>query len=844
MNEILGLTDVEVKSRRERDGLNELPTSGSRGLLKILLEILEEPMMYLLLGCGVIYAVLGDQTEAYSLLFFLVVILVITVYQEAKAERALEALRDLSSPRALVIRNGVKLRIPGREVVRDDFVVLSEGDRVPADGVLIASNNLAADESLLTGESVPADKRVEVSKEVRSPSAPDQSLLDATRVFSGTTIVRGSALMRVSEVGAQTQLGKIGKSLNEAEEEPSFLERETRALVKKLAWVSAALCFLVVVAYGLTRGNWLEGFLAGLALAMAILPNELPAVLVIFLALGAWRLSKRQVLTRRIAAVETLGSATVICVDKTGTLTLNQMQIQKLFSRDHWLDLRHHKAELPEEFHELLEYGILASRSEPFDPMEKAIQQSSVEYLSNTEHLHPDWSLLREYPLTQDLLAVSQVWKSDQTKDYVIGAKGAPEAIMDLCHLSEEVRAMLSLKIKEMAQEGLRVIGVARAVFSEDSLPNIQHDFEFEFLGFLGLADPVRAGVFETVQECYSAGIRVMMITGDHRETAKSIAKQIGLKSADEVITGEELKRLTEEELRLRLKTVNIFSRMSPDQKLELVKALKASGEVVAMTGDGVNDAPALKAADIGIAMGSRGTDVARESASLVLVQDDFQSIVDAVRAGRRVYTNLRNAMSYLLSVHIPIAGLSMVPILLGLPLVLLPIHIAFLHLIIEPASSIFFEAEAETKDLMKAPPRNPKLRLFSADLLVPSLIQGLFVLLVILTTLLISLNRGEVEARTFTFCTLIVANLGLILSQRSWTQTILQGFRSRLPNPSLKWILGGAVVLLGLVLYVPALREVFRFTALKPSELLICLLVGSASILWFEFRKWQAKKV
>lgn len=817
--QILGITEAEARKRLEIEGPNELPTIKSRKFLVLLKEVLFEPMVSLLLGCGIIYFFLGDNQEAVMLLGFLFIIIFITVYQESKTELALEALRNLSSPRALVLRENQKKRIPGREVVREDILILSEGDRVPADAEIIFSSNLIVDESLLTGESVPVNK---INKE---------------KVFAGTTVVRGQATTSVFATGMKTELGKIGKVLETAKTEVTELQTETRKLVKIISLFAVTLCILVVVVYGITRNDWLNGFLSGLTLAMAILPNELPAVLMIFLALGAWRISKKNVLTRKMASVENLGCATVLCVDKTGTLTMNQMMVRKLSTIDEDFDLKTENNHiLPEKFHPLVEYGILASSPSPFDPMEKAVHEIGGEYLKGTEHLHPEWILAREYPISPDILAVSHVWKGTASDGFIVGAKGAPEAITDLCHLSEEQTKNIIKKVEHLAKQGLRILGVAKAVYNKSpELPGKQHEYDFEFLGLLGLADPVRLNVPEAILECYQAGVRVIMITGDHAHTASSIAKEIGLTNPDNVITGPELLKMTDAELSLRIKTVNCFARMVPEQKLRLVTALKNNNEVVAMTGDGVNDAPALKTAQIGIAMGGRGTDVARESASLVLLDDEFFSIVEAVRIGRRIFDNLKSAMAYLLAIHIPIAGISVLPVILNKPLVLMPIHVAFLHLIIEPACSIVFEAEPIAENAMKRKPRGKTDPLFSKGLILPCLMQGLVVLAVISAIFLYSLNRGlgSLDARALTFTTLIFSNLGLILVNRSWSRTFIEGLK--VPNKALWWVIIGSLVIIFGVLYIPFFRELFRFSTLHPVDLAICIGAGLASTFWFE---------
>jgi Ca2+-transporting ATPase len=575
-----------------------------------------------------------------------------------------------------------------------------------------------------------------------------------------------------------------------------------------------------------------------------MLPEEFPVVLTVFLALGAWRLSQRHVLVRRMPAVETLGSTTVLCVDKTGTLTQNRMTVRDLMVDD--TDHSIGDDGLPEEFHEVVEYAVLASPVDPFDPMDTAFKELGLRFLIDTEHLHVDWTLVREYPLSEHLLALSHVWRSPDGNEFVIAAKGAPEAIADLCHFSAEECAALDVRVGRMADRGRRVLGVARATFRvEDGLPAEQHDFDFEFLGLMGLQDPIRELVPQAVREAYTAGIRVVMITGDYPGTATSIAREIGLTPADRFITGPELAAMSDEELAEKIGDVCIFARMVPEQKLRIVRALKARGEVVAMTGDGVNDAPALKAADIGIAMGERGTDVAREASAIVLTDDDFSSIVGAVRQGRVAYDNLRKAMAYIIAVHVPIAGMSLIPVLggKGWPLVLLPMHIAFLELIIDPACSVVFEAEQEEPGIMARPPRPAKEPLFTRRVLGISLLQGASVLAAVFAIYYWAFSTGHAEAdvRALTFTTLVLGNLGLILVNRSWTQTVIGGLvKDR--NPALGWVLGGAVLFLGVLLTVPFMRELFRFAPVHATDILWVFVAGVAGVLWFEAYKMIAR--
>lgn len=857
-----GLSDSAVAQKLKQDGYNELPSTQHRTLWTIALESIREPIFLLLVACGVIYLFLGDAQEALILLGFVFFIVGINLYQEQKTERSLEALRDLSSPRALVIRDGERRRIAGREVVRGDVLVLSEGDRIPADAVLLWSTHLTVDESLLTGESIPVRKRAsEKESQTYRPGGDDLPC-----VYSGTLVVQGQGIAQVTATGMQTEMGKIGKALQTVQPQETRLQKETRRIVGQLTFIAIAICVAVVIIYGTLRENWLEGFLAGLALAMAILPNEIPVVLTIFLALGAWRFSRQQVLTRRTPVVETLGSATVLCVDKTGTLTFNQMSVQQLLVYEHAqarlydVSLNAHEP-LPEAFHTLIEFGILASRKDPFDPMEKALQRIGTDYLAQTEHLHADWQMHYEYPLSNQLLAMSCVWESP-TGDLILAAKGAPEAIADLCHFTSQQQERLAQQIHIMAEAGLRVLGVAKGktiehlpkthsrtnlelLASDTRLPINQHEFEFEFVGLVGLADPVRPTVAPAIAQCYEAGIRVIMITGDYPETAQNIAHQIGLDRTSDVLTGHDLNQLDDEQFMTRIRTVNIFARVLPEQKLRIVDALKQCGEIVAMTGDGVNDAPALKSAHIGIAMGERGTDVAREAADLVLMNDDFSSIVQSVRLGRRIFDNLKKGMAYTLAVHIPIVGMSLLPVLFGWSLILLPIHIAFLHLIIDPACTVVFEAEPAEANVMRRPPRHPKEPLFSRRTLGLALLQGISVLVVSIGVFAIAYYRGngEFDARTLAFTTLMISNFSMILVNRSWTRTTLEVLKT--PNAALWWVLGGGIIFLAIVLYTPLLRHLFRFSFLHLEDLAISAVSGVFSILWFEGLKlWQRQSI
>lgn len=833
----------------QREGANDLPAGARRTTFAIALEVVREPMFLMLLAAGGLYLLMGEPSDAAMLLGFVVVVMATTVVQERRTERALEALRDVASPRALVVRDGEHRSVAGREVVRGDLLVLVEGDRVPADGILRRGINVAADESLLTGESVP----------VRKAPSPDAGALDSPggddlpSMFAGTLVTAGQGIVEVLATGPRSALGDVGAALEEVQTERTPLQRETGRLVRVFAIVALAVCALSVVSYALVRGGgadaWRQGLLGGIATAMAILPEEFPVVLTVFLALGAWRISRSNVLTRRMPAVETLGAATILCVDKTGTLTQNQMMLRQLSalgaeaeqaSEPKSVDLTALTGALPEDTHALLEFAILACKLDPFDPMDRALRAAGQQLLKGSEHLHPDWSLAREYPLTPKILAVSQAWSCGPDGVAVVASKGAPEAVADLCHLSDAAREELDRHAGVLARRGLRVLAVARGVARVDTLPEDHHDLDLELLGLVGFEDPLRAAVPAAVAECHAAGVRVAMITGDYPATAQGIARQAGLKHADAVVTGPQIDAMSDEVLARRIDEAQVFARVVPRQKLRLVEAFKSNGEVVAMTGDGVNDAPALKAAHIGIAMGGRGTDVAREAASLVLLDDDFSSVVTAVRLGRRIFDNMKKAFAFIIAVHVPLAGLAILPALFrDWPLLLLPVHIAFLELVIDPSCSLVFEAEAAEVDVMRRPPRRPDEPLFSARTVAIALLQGLSVLAACAGVFVLARRGHSIDsARALTFIALVVATLMLILVNRSWTRS--SAAMLWVPNAAFVWVVGGTVAVLVAIMFVPAARDLFHFGPLHPTDLMLSVLTGFACALWFELvKRW-----
>jgi Ca2+-transporting ATPase len=832
-----GLTAEEAARRLLVEGRNELPVTRDHGLLQQFWSVISQPMLVLLLVAGTVNFLLAELSDGIVLMVSVVVVIVISVYQEHKTENALAALRDLSSPRALVVRDGKLVRIAGAEVVAGDVVMINEADRVPADAVLVEAASLTVDESALTGESVPVRKEAaaahDTADEIGAPGG------DGTPwVFSGTLVVKGHGTAIVRRTGARTELGRIGSALHDLSTERTPLQYEVDRLVRVIAVLAGVTAVAVVVVYALTRGHWLEGVLAGVATAMALVPEEFPVVLTVFLALGAWRMSQRNVLTRRPPVIETLGSATAVCVDKTGTLTTNTMVV-----REFVVDGRVHRLDgnpLPEQYRRIAETGALAVPPDPFDPMDRAFRDVADAYLPGTQD-RQQRRPVREYPLSEDLLAVAMVWCPREGGELVVAVKGAPEAVADLCRLGDVERRALRDQVERSTASGLRVLAVASGAWAGSAaLPESPAGFDLELLGLACLQDPVRPEVPAAVARCRQAGVRVLMITGDYLGTALAIARESGIDTTSGAMTGSELVALSDAELAERVRTVNVYARMVPDQKLRLVRALKATGEVVGMTGDGVNDAPALKAADIGIAMGGRGTDVAREAADLVITDDDFASIVDGIHRGRGIFDNLRKAMGYLVAVHVPILGMALLPVFVsGWPLVLLPVQIAFLEFIIDPACSVVFEAEQIDPGIMRQRPRRVGDPVFGRRRLTIAALQGLAVLCCVVGVYLWAVlsDRPDTIVRSIAFTVLVVGNLCLIMVNRSWRLPVWSTVRRR-RNRAVKWVISGAAATLVLVLTVSPLRALFDLGRLGLLEAGVAVGAGIVGVAWFEIYK------
>jgi Ca2+-transporting ATPase len=786
-----GLTTAEAKRRLDAEGPNALPDKGRRGTFGIALEVVREPMLLLLVAGTLIYLLLGDVQEALVLSASILVVIAITVVQERKSERALEALRDLSSPRALVVRDGAPLRVPGAAVARGDLMLLAEGDRVPADARLATANELVLDESLLTGESLAVEKEA------------------GAAVYSGTLVVKGQGRAEVTATGPRTEFGRIGASLATLDFEKTRLQSETARIVRVVAVFALGLSLLLTAYYVAMRGEWLAGILAGVTLAMAILPEEFPVVLAVFLALGAWRIARDGVLMRRMPAIETLGAATVLCVDKTGTLTENRMALADVIAA-------------PELRERVVEAAALACELEPFDPMERAILAAAGERAAG---LRRSWTLERDYPFNSDFLAVCHGWRSPTGERRVV-VKGAAETVIGLCALDATTRAAALGQMAGAAEQGLRLLAVAEAQWAEPEWAADPRRYAFRWLGFVALADPLRAGVPAAVALCRRAGIRIVMITGDYPGTALAIARQAGIDTGGGALTGAEIAALDAAALAQAVRRVNVFARIRPEQKLQLITAYKSDGEVVAMTGDGVNDAPALKAAHIGIA------------SALVLLEDDFQSIVSAVRLGRRIYENIRNAMRYLLAVHVPIAGMSFLPLVFGWPVFLYPVHIVFLEFVIDPACSVVFEAEESGQGVMQRPPRDPREPLFSLQMLGVSLVLGASVLVAVCLAYWWAIERGlpQGEVRSLGFAAIVFGNLAMIHATRSRDRVFFAALRN--PNPALWWITGGTLAALAACIYIPLIGDLFRFAPLAAGQVALAAGAGVAGVLWYEAYK------
>ncbi len=799
--EIRGLDPSDARRILEEEGENLLPQERSQPFFRKILSLLSEPMLFLLLGGGVLYFFLGDRSEGVILLSFVIVVLAMTYFQKRKTEQALTALAQVAAPRTTVIRGGWRMTIPVRQVVRGDLVVLSEGDRVPAD-LRLLEGRLLADESILTGESLP------VLKLPGSDNLPFGRPGEATSpfVFAGTMVTWGSGMALVQATGETTAIGEIGGALSGITSSPSLLERESARFIRIASLIGLVLALLDFLLFRtVAHRELLKSLLGGLALVMAILPEEIPVILTVFFALGSWRLARKNVLVKRMSAVEVLGAVTVLAVDKTGTLTENRMSLETAVVGEHVFQTSDNGS-LPEEFHKIIEYAVLASPSQSEDPMDKAISMFGKRFLSGTEHLHEGWNPVKVYSLEPPILAMARVFETSEERPYLFATKGAPESVLDLCHLPSEEVALLSLKVESLARQGFRVLGVATGRIASSSLPDNLHQVPFSFLGLLGFRDLPRKGVREAIGECQSAGIRVIMMTGDHPETARSVARAVGIPDRN-LLTGATLDSLVDPET-VSLSEISICARLRPEQKLRLVEILKKNGDIVAMTGDGVNDAPALKAANIGISMGKKGTDVARQAASLVLMEDSFLDLVEGLRMGRRIVDNITSAIRFAVAVHIPLVGLGLLAAVYGGGLILTPVDIVLLQFVIDPSCSLLFEAEPEREGLMRESPHPSGRTPFEWSSLKGALVKGLLITLIFLLAIeaFISFGWTRESIRTIVFISLVLSILLLILFSRTSDEREIVNLRS--DNPVFRKIFILVPFFLLLLYAIPFLRQ------------------------------------
>jgi Ca2+-transporting ATPase len=805
-----GLSEEEAASRLARYGRNIVREPRSRALHQIIFGTLREPMFLLLLAAAALYLTIGDLAEGLFLTAGAMLSLGLVIFQDARSERALKALNALAEPQARVIRNGVTRSVPSGELVPGDIVLLGEGGRIPADSVLVDGDALEVDESALTGESSPSTKKPAgaqlLSDELQPPGEAETSSL-----FAATLIVRGQGVARIVRTGTSTEVGRIGVELGEAVEEPTLVQRDVRRLVGIIGVLAVGFCLAVALVYGLLRGDWLAGALSGLTLAISLVPEEFPMVLTIFMALGSLRLARHNVLVRRSAVVETLGATTLLCVDKTGTITENRMALRSVWRSGRRFELSGGR---PAGADSVVHAAQMASALRPHDPMDLAVHNASSK--------RPAGSPLRSYPLRPDFLAFVQVWPT-AGGGVIYAAKGAHEALVPLC--DEERGDEAEAAAHELGSEGMRVLAVATAQFADD--PQLEPAaIRYRLEGLLGFEDPVRSDVPQALAEAQRAGVSVAMITGDFPATALASARAAGISTTGGVVTGADLAKAADVPVEAR-----IFARIMPGQKLALVQAFRQAGHVTAMTGDGINDAPALAAADIGIAMGQRGTDVAREAADLILLDDRFASIVRGIALGRRIFANLRRAMTYITAVHIPVAGLALIPILVGLPPMLFPMHLVLLELLIDPLCSIVFEGERSESGAMQRSPRRRDERLFGRRELMLAIVQGTVVLASVFAfyAWLNASNVGEQIARAGAFVALVTGHLSLALAESS---SLGQPLLAR--GRGVFWaIVAGAVLLVTASLTVPFLLEVLRFAMPPRSILAMSMFIGLVSGGW-----------
>lgn len=819
--DIPGLNSDQVILAREKYGQNRLTYKKDNSFIETIIQITKEPMIILLLVTASIYFISGKTIDGIIMVVAILIIASISLYQDSRSKNALEKLKELSQPNGKVIRNAEVIEIKSEDIVLGDYILVEEGSSITADGCIVYSSDFSVNESILTGESLAFYKNKDHENNF---------------VYSGTIVASGLAIAKITAIGNETKLGKIGKSLESINEEKTPLEIQIANFVKWMV-IFGAIVFVIVwvINYWKTQ-NVLNSLLQSLTLAMSILPEEIPVAFTTFMALGAWRLMKMGIVVKQTKTVETLGSATVICIDKTGTITENKMSLAKLFV------LKGNKVFSPEDTlttddKELIELAMWSSEPIPFDSMEVALHQTYTKVIPNDQR--QNFKLVHEYPLDGKPPMMTHVF-SDNHGNKIIAAKGAPEALIDVSSLTEIEKQHILDAIDLLTTDGYRVLGVGVSKFFGDQYPSKQQDLPFEFKGIVAFYDPPKKNIQKVLEDFYTAGIKVKIITGDNAATTISIAKQVGFKDYDKTITGDELMDLSEKDLQNRVLDTAIFTRMFPEAKLKIINALKSNNQIVAMTGDGVNDGPALKAAHIGIAMGKKGTEIAKQAASLIFLEDDLSKMVDAIAMGRKIYTNLKKAIQYIISIHIPIILTVFIPLALGwiYPNIFSPIHIIFLELIMGPTCSIIYENEPIEPNTMQQKPKPLTTTFFNWSELSISVVQGLLITAGTLFIYQFSVINGFNEAltRTMTFTVLITANIYLTLINRSFYYSVLKTLQYK--NDMVLYIILATIVIVGIILYVNPLTTFFEFETLSVSQLLMCVTIGFISVIWFEIVK------
>lgn len=818
---IAGLSNEEVISSRNKNGSNSLEHQEKNHFLMSLLEMIKEPMFLLLVAAASIYYISGDYGDGIFMTIAIFLVAAISLFQEARSRNAIETLKKLSQPKSKVIRNGELVEIPSEEIVLGDLIQVEEGKFVPADATIIQSNDFSVNEAILTGESLSVFKSEE--SEVK-------------QVFQGTIVATGLAICEVTAIGNQTQIGKIGKSIETIAEEKTPLQIQITNFVTKMSIVGLIIFVIVWAINYFQSYSILDSLLKALTIAMSVIPEEIPVAFASFMALGAWRLMKMGIITKQTKTVETLGSATVISTDKTGTITENKMSLAQLYllNLDAIVDT---KEKLNPEAEEVLNYAMWSSEPIPFDAMELAIHEAYAKLESVDER--PNFKLVHEYPLDGKPPMMTHVFEDSKGKK-IIAAKGAPEAIIEVSHLSESEKKQVLVAIEKMTSEGFRVLGVGVTEFSGTNYPKTQQEFKFTFKGLIAFYDPPKANIQEVFETFYKAGIQVKIVTGDNAQTTTTIAKQIGFKDADKVLNGDELMAMDEATLKVKVMETAIFTRMFPEAKLRIIQALKDNNQIVAMTGDGVNDGPALKSAHIGIAMGKKGTEIAKQAANLILIDDDFAKMTDAIAMGRKIYVNLKKAIQYIISIHIPLIMIVFIPLALGwlYPNIFTPVHIIFLEIIMGPTCSIIYENEPMESNLMLEKPRPLTNTFFNLKEITISIIQGLVITLGLLFMYqyCVQNNFSETYTRTSIFLTLIASNIFLTLENRSFYYSIFTTIRYK--NNLVLLIIGITIAVTSLLLFIPVFSKFFLFEMVDYTQIGLSILIAFIAVMWIEIYK------